>query len=156
MGASRGESRFGGRSAGLKIFCILRWSDPNFPAMTDPLALLLYKKLLPGTQLSQRLRDMGYRVQVAEREGDVLRSAAEFKPMVMVVDLGGAEDPFCDVIRRMGSDTSTSHIPIIAICKDQERLTEEKARKAGAKLVVPESAILSHLPQFLEQALSLD
>ena len=32
--------------------------------MTQPLALVLYEKLLPGSQLVNRLQDLNYRVQV--------------------------------------------------------------------------------------------
>ena len=39
--------------------------------MTQPLALVVYEKLLPGTQLVNRLQDLHYRVQ-AVTDADTL------------------------------------------------------------------------------------
>ena len=38
-------------------------------AMTQPLALVLYERLLPGSQLVNRLQDLNYRVQVIADAG---------------------------------------------------------------------------------------
>ena len=52
---------------------------PLFQAsrMTQPLALVLYEKLLPGSQLVNRLQDLNYRVQAiadAEPAGGMRRA----------------------------------------------------------------------------------
>src|SRR5262245_49139849 len=39
---------------------LAHYADPN---MTEPLALVVYEKLLPGSQLVNRLQDLKYRVQ---------------------------------------------------------------------------------------------
>ena len=55
--------------------------------MTQPLALLFYEKLLPGSQLLNRLQDLGYRVQTCSDINQVPELARREKPMLMFADL---------------------------------------------------------------------
>ena len=123
--------------------------------MSEPLALLVYEKLLPGGQLVNQLQDRGYRVQPLADPGDLTR-AIEQKPMLVFMDLEPKTDQACAAIRRLKNDPSTAHIPVIAIAPHTREELVENAREAGAKLVVYDNAILVHLDQFLEQALQLD
>jgi CheY-like chemotaxis protein len=123
--------------------------------MSEPLALLVYEKLLPGGQLVNQLQDRGYRVQPLSDPGD-LASAIQQKPMLVFMDLEPKTDQACAAIRRLKSDPSTAHIPVIAIAPHTREELAEGARAAGAKLVVFDNAILVHLDEFLEQALQLD
>jgi CheY-like chemotaxis protein len=123
--------------------------------MSEPLALLVYEKLLPGGQLVNLLQDRGYRVQPLADPGD-LSSAIQQKPMVVFMDMEPKSDQACAAIRRLKNDPSTAHIPVIAIAPHTREELAEGAREAGAKLVVYDNAILVHLDQFLEQALQLD
>ncbi|HTD88878.1 MAG TPA: response regulator [Candidatus Binatia bacterium] len=123
--------------------------------MSEPLALLVYEKLLPGGQLVNQLQDRGYRVQPLADPAD-LTSAAQQKPMLVFMDLEPKTEQVCAAIRRLKTDPSTAHIPVIAIAPHAREELAEPARAAGAKLVVFDNAILVHLDQFLEQALQLD
>lgn|SRR5687767_7552663 len=123
--------------------------------MSEPLALLVYEKLLPCGQLVNQLQDRGYRVQPLADPGDLTR-AIEQKPMLVFMDLEPKTDQACAAIRRLKNDPSTAHIPVIAIAPHTREELAENAREAGAKLVVYDNAILVHLDQFLEQALQLD
>ena len=55
--------------------------------MTQPLALVFYEKLLPGSQLVNRLQDLNYRVLAVNDLPALLRSAQSEGPMLAVVDL---------------------------------------------------------------------
>jgi CheY-like chemotaxis protein len=124
--------------------------------MTEPLALVLYEKLLPGTQLVNRLQDMKYRVRAVMDPGTLQACARQEKPMVLLADVVSTRDDICAAIGRLKQDRETQHIPVIAFAPDDAVELQAAARKAGATLVVSEAAVLNHLSQFLEQALQVE
>lgn len=124
--------------------------------MAEPLALLLYERLLPGGQLVNQLQDRGYRVQTVARHDELVSAAESHKPMLAVVDVAAHPDQICGEISRLKNNGSTAHIPVIAVAPASDEQLQERARTAGAKLVVSDNAIIAHLDQFLEQALQLD
>ena len=124
--------------------------------MTQPLALVFYEKLLPGTQLVNRLQDMNYRVLTASTGEALLASAASDKPIVVFVDVAARRINVIETISKLRQNPATSHLPIIAFADEKDTALQSKARDAGATLVVNDSAILSHLQHFLDQALQLD
>jgi CheY-like chemotaxis protein len=129
---------------------------PTLAAMKQPLALLLYEKLLPGGQLVNRLQDLGYRVQPVPAPGDLVPTAEREKPLVAFVDLEPHYEKICQSIAALRENSATSHIPVIAFAAQQNGEAHESARRAGAKLVVNDTALLLHLSQFLDQALQVD
>lgn len=124
--------------------------------MTQPLALVLYERLLPGTQLVNRLQDLGYRVQTVSGIEPLMESALKDKPMLVLADLVARRMQVADAITRLRQDPATNHLPVIAFADDKQSELQAAARAAGATLVVSEAAIVAHLDQFLEQALQLD
>jgi len=124
--------------------------------MTQPLALVLYEKLLPGSQLVNRLQDLNYRVQTIADPAMLLECAEQAKPMLVLVDLESNRDNVCAAIGRLKQNSATKHLPIIAFGAETAAEVQEKARAAGVSLIVGETAILTHLPQFLEQALHVE
>ena len=92
------------------IFPFTRHAVP----MTQPLALVFYEKLLPGSQLVNRLQDLNYRVQTANDLPALLRCAQSDGPMLVVVDLESKRDDVCRTIAALKADAATQHIPIIA------------------------------------------
>jgi len=124
--------------------------------MTQPLALVLYEKLLPGSQLVNRLQDAGYRVQTVPGPDSLVASAEQEKPIIVLADLASTHAKVPDVIARLRQNTATSHIPVIAFADEKEADLQTAARDAGATLVVNDAAILTHLQPFLEQALRVD
>ena len=123
--------------------------------MTQPLALILYEKLLPGTQLVNRLQDLNYRVQTLSDPAMLVKSAEESKPLVVLVDLQPDSARVRPAIATLRSTAATSHLPIIAFTTDPAEL-ENTGIQSGPTLLVSEAAILNHLPQLLEQALEID
>jgi CheY-like chemotaxis protein len=124
--------------------------------MTQPLALVWYEKLLPGSRLVNRLQDLGYRVLTAPDAQALLACAEQEKPMVVLTDLASVRANVPEIIAKLRQSPATSHLPVIAFADDKEAALQSAAREAGAVLVVNDAAILSHLEQFLERALHLD
>jgi DNA-binding NarL/FixJ family response regulator len=120
--------------------------------MTQPLALLLYEKLLPGTQIVNRLQDLGWRVQLLHAACDLRSAAQQHKPLIVIADLFATRGSVCDGIAELKKSEDTVHVPVIAFTSDA-KLTQA-ATQAGATLVVGDAAILQHLDQFLDQALT--
>ena len=123
--------------------------------MTQPLALVFYEKLLPGSQLVNKLQDLNYRVQTANDLPALLRCAQTEGPMLVVVDLESKHDDVCRTIAALQADAATQHIPIIAFAGEQATALQAAAQKAGATLVVGEATIGNYLPELLNQALQV-
>jgi CheY-like chemotaxis protein len=123
--------------------------------MTQPLALVFYEKLLPGSQLVNRLQDLNYRVQTVNDLAALLNSAQTEGPMLVVVDLASQQGDVCNVIATLKADATTQHVPIIAFAAEQATALQTAAQKAGATLVVGEATIVNYLPELLNQALQV-
>ena len=123
--------------------------------MTQPLALVFYEKLLPGSQVVNRLQDLNYRVQAVNDLVSLQQCARSEGPLLVIADLGGRED-VCRAIAALKADAATQHIPVIAFAGESGSEWQAAAQKAGATLAVSEAAIINYLPQLLNQALQLE
>jgi CheY-like chemotaxis protein len=123
--------------------------------VTQPLALVYYEKLMPGSQLVNRLRDLNYLVQVVNDLALLLQTARDEGPLVVLADLARG-DEVCRIIAAMKAGEATSHIPVIAFAAEEAAEMMEKALKSGAKLAVNEAVIAGHLPELLNQALQIE
>jgi CheY-like chemotaxis protein len=124
--------------------------------MTTPLALVLYENLLPGSQLVNRLQDLGYRVQTLNDPQPLVLQALQERPMVIVADLVSASTDICVVIRELKKNPETKHIPVIAFAELNNESLQSAASAAGATLVAGSDAILDQLPELLDQALQVE
>ena len=124
--------------------------------MTKPLALVLYEKLLPGSQLVNRLQDLNYRVETIADAGTLAPAAEQAKPMLVLADLASTRDNVCAGIRQLRENAATKHVPVIAFSQDNSPKLQAAAREAGVTLVVSEAAILNYLSECLDQALQLE
>ena len=125
--------------------------------MTQPLALFLYEKWLPGGQLPNRLQDLGYRVHTLSDPRLLVESAEREKPLLVVADLDPRPEKVCDAITKLKQNRNTGHIPVIAFTgRTAAEDIQEAARIAGATLVVSDTAILAHLQLLLDRALQVD
>jgi CheY-like chemotaxis protein len=128
----------------------------NLKSMTQPLALVFYEKLLPGSQLINRLQDLSYRVQTVSEAAKLVECAEQTMPMLVLADLESTLKDVCPAIARLKQNPTTQHIPVIAFSAEPATDLQEAARAAGATLVVTDTAIVNHLPQFLDQALQVE
>jgi CheY-like chemotaxis protein len=124
--------------------------------VTQPLALVLYEDLMPGSQLVNRLQDLNYRVQPVSDPNQLCDLARSDGPMVVFADLTSSRTDICGLIAKLKQDPATAHIPVVAFADEVPDELHSAGRQAGATLVVTDSAILSHLPQLLEQALHVE
>ena len=124
--------------------------------MTKPLALVYYERLLPGSQLVNRLQDLGYRVHTIPEAALLIQTARKEGPLVVVVDLVTQKINMCEIIKDMKNDPDTGHVPIIGFAGQDHRKLQTDAVKAGASLVAFDDAVLPQLPHLLEQALVLE
>ena len=124
--------------------------------MSEPLALVLYEKLLPGSQVANRLQDLKYRVEILSDASRLVECAQQSGPMVVLVDLECAKDNVCAQVAKLRQMPATQHLPVIGFSNERATALQEAAKAAGITLVVSDTAVITHLPQFLEQALQLD
>jgi two-component system, cell cycle response regulator DivK len=124
--------------------------------MTQPLALLIYENLLPGSQLVNRLRDLGYRVHTGFGAGELLPLVREQKPLVVLAEVASPTGTVMTAIRALRSAPDTRHVPIIAFSGSTAEDVQSLARDAGATLVVASDGMLEQLPLLLSQALEVD
>jgi len=124
--------------------------------MTQPLALVLYEKLLPGSQLVNRLQDLNYRVQTLADASMLTECAEQVKPLLVLADLESSKNNVCDAVKKLKQNPSTQHLPVIGIASEKAAELQSDAITAGVTLVVSDVAILNHLPQFLDQALQVE
>ena len=124
--------------------------------MTQPLALVLYEKLLPGSQLVNRLQDLNYRVQTVSDPALLTQCAEQAKPLLIVADLESGANNILAALGGIKQNPATKHLPVIGFCKEDSAQLRTDAAKAGITLLVTEAAIMNHLPQLLQQALELE
>jgi CheY-like chemotaxis protein len=123
--------------------------------VTEPLALLVYERVLPGGQLVNRLQDLGYRVLTVSDPATLVEHAEKEKPLLLIADVESRSDRVCEAIKQLKQHGPTAHIPVIAVASaGSDR--EDAARSAGAELVVTDTAVRLHLTQLLDQALHVE
>jgi CheY-like chemotaxis protein len=122
--------------------------------MTQPLALVLYEKLLPGSQLVNRLQDLNYRVQTLSDATRLVESAEQAKPMLVLADLETKD--LCAAMGKLKKNPATQHLPVLAFGADSKPELQAEAQKAGVTLLVSDAAILNHLSECLEQVLRIE
>ena len=125
--------------------------------MTKPLALVFYERLMPGSQLVNRLQDLQYRVQAISDPAMLVTVAEQSKPMLVLADLAPSAEKICAALIRLKGNSETKHLPVIAFCTERTGTEiQAQAQAAGATLVVSDTALLNHLSQCLEQALQVE
>lgn len=124
--------------------------------MTQPLALLLYKRLMPGSQIVARLQDLNYRVETIQEPEMLVEKAESAKPILVIADLKPSREALEAAISRLKKNPSTSHLPVLVFGDEATAPVESGPTVAGASLVVSDSAIVGYLPQLLEQVLRVE
>ena len=124
--------------------------------MTKPLALVYYERLMPGTQLVNRLQDLGYRVLTLTEPSLLAETARKERPLVALVDLMTNRANICSIIKEMKEDEETTHIPVVGFAAQKDQKLHAEAARAGATLVAYDDALLPQLPHLLEHALRVE
>jgi len=124
--------------------------------MTKPLAIIYYERLMPGSQLVNRLQDLGYRVQTITEPNLLLESVRKDKPMLAIMDLVTQKADICSIIKEIKGDKDTEHIPVIGFAGAKDQKLHAEATRCGATLVAFDDALLPQLPHLLDHALRVD
>jgi CheY-like chemotaxis protein len=123
--------------------------------MSSPLALIYYANLLPGSQLANRLRDLGYSTQSLSSVAGLGPACERDKPLVLVAELSPPGE-VCAAVAQLKSNPATQHISVLAYSAAQDEALQTKAREAGVNLLAGTAAIAEYLPQLLEQILNVE
>lgn len=123
--------------------------------MTQPLAIVCYEVLMPGSQLVNKLQDLGYRVKTLTTAAQLAAEAASARPLVVVADLRSEKCDVCAQIAALRKNKETAHVPVIGFAETKAAALHAQARESGATLVANAHGVLSQLPQLLEQALEV-
>lgn len=124
--------------------------------MTKPLALVFYERLMPGSQLVNRLQDLGYRVLAITEAALLIETAKRERPMLAFVDLVTNRANICSIIKDMKGNEETGHIPVVGFAAQGDQRLHNEATRSGATLVASDDALLPQLPHLLEHALQVD
>ncbi len=122
--------------------------------MSQPLALVFYERLMPGSQLVNRLQDMNYRVMVVNDPAILAPTAKRETPMLLVADLARSAEVFT-AIEAIKADAATEHLGIIVYAPDKSPSLVKSAQEKDGLLAVTDSALLNHLEPLIEQALEI-
>ncbi len=125
--------------------------------MTKPLAIVFYERLLPGTQVVNKLTDLGYRVSTVHVASEIPQVVESQMPMVVVADLVLRAGDFITVITQLKRSPATSHVPVLGFCNPKKnKKLADAAVAAGANMVAAEAGILEQLPRLLDHVLAVD
>ncbi len=125
-------------------------------AVTKPLAIVFYEKLLPGSRVANRLADLGWRVTEAKLAGGLFPLVRDQKPVLVVAELALRTGDLCPVIQQLRAAPETAHVPVLAYGDPKNQKLVDAAVAAGAKLVAAEAGILDQLPQLIEHLLEME
>ena len=125
--------------------------------MTKPLALVYYERLMPGTQLVNRLQDLGYRVLTLTEPSLLIDTARKERPIVALIDLVTNQGEY--LFDHQGDERrqrNHGHIPVVGFAAQKDQKLHTDAARAGATLVAYDDALLPQLPHLLEHALRVE
>jgi CheY-like chemotaxis protein len=123
--------------------------------MSRPLAVVFYERLMPGSQLVNRLQDLNYRVLAVNNAALLAATVKRETPLLLLADFKAQAD-VRTAVEKIKTDPATAHLPVIAFAPDEEAELLAAAKAAGANFTIGESALGGHLAQLLDQALHLD
>jgi CheY-like chemotaxis protein len=120
-----------------------------------PLALVFYERLMPGSQLVNRLQDLNYRVLTQNQVAQMTATAERESPLLLLIDLKISGD-VCGAVAALRANPATAHLPVIGFAPDSSPKLLAPAKAAGANIAVNETAIINHLAHLIDQALHVD
>jgi CheY-like chemotaxis protein len=123
--------------------------------MMQPLAIVFYERLMPGSQIVNRLQDLNYRVQAVNNAAILAATVKREMPLLLVADCS-AQGDVRTAIEKIKADTATAHLPIIAFGPDHEPELLAAAQQAGASFTIGDSGVAAHLSQLVDRALHVE
>ena len=93
--------------------------------------LLVEDEKVNQEMLQRRLRRKGFDVLLAADGHEAIQQAKTQLPDLILMDLRLPELDGCEATRRIKADTTTAHIPVIAVTADAMPEDRRKATEAG-------------------------
>src|ERR1019366_2189101 len=95
-----------------KEFCVSLEFDSSLRAviMLQPLAIVFFERLMPGSQLVNRLQDLNYRVLVINNAALLAATAKRETPLLLLADLDASAE-VCTAIEKIKADPASAHLP---------------------------------------------
>jgi CheY-like chemotaxis protein len=121
----------------------------------QPLAVVFYERLMPGSQLVNRLQDLNYQVLTLNDATRLAATVQRESPLLVFIDLASPGD-ICGAIAAIRSAPATTHLPVIGFAPENAPDLLTAAQNAGANMAVTETAVIAHLAQLIDQALRVD
>ncbi len=121
-----------------------------------PLAFICLENSVVGSQMVNRLMDLGYQPQSVNDISQLASQAKSRMPFVIICSLVSKRADALQVVREMRAEEATKHIPVIGVTPDLSPKFHSDAVEAGATLVVVENGVLAQLPQLLDAALAVE
>ena len=125
-------------------------------AVTKPLAIVFYERLMPGSRVANKLADLGWRVTEAKSPAEIVPLVRSERPLLVVAELALRNGDLCSVIAELKRTPETEHVPVLGFVDPKNRSVSDAALAAGAKLVVGEVGIIDQLPQLLDHVLAVE
>ena len=120
-----------------------------------PLAIVFYERLMPGSQLVNRLQDLNYRVLTLNNPAQLAATVKRETPLLVLVDMA-ARGEITAAIEKIRTDATTNHVPVIAFAPDEKPELLASAQQAGAHLTIADSGLATHLPALIDQVLHVE
>ena len=120
------------------------------------MAFIFYVQLLPGSQLTNRLIELGYRVQVVNELETLGKLLETEKPILMMAEVSPkTQKAVCNAVAMLKDNPKTKHIPVLAFSNKLDKALQEALLGAGVSLLAGNAAILDQLPSLLDQLLEM-
>lgn len=123
---------------------------------TQPTALVVHDRLMPGSALANRLVDRGWRVHSRSGVDGLLEWMHSYRPMLLVIQLDLRGSDVCRLIQDLRAEARLTHIAVLAYGPLANGRLRESAIAAGAQVVAADSSILDQLPSLIDTALAVD
>jgi CheY-like chemotaxis protein len=123
--------------------------------MSQPLAVIYYSNLMPGSQVANRLQDLGYRVKALTDMAALAEICQHEKPLLVVAEIIAGGSAFA-AVGQLRKDPATRHIPVLGYSAVQDAAQQVQARAAGITLLAGNAAVSEHLPRLLDQVLQVE
>jgi len=123
--------------------------------MSKPLAVVYYANLMPGSQVANKLQDLGYRVLALTDMAGLASMCQKEKPFLVVAEIMPAAAALA-AIGQLKLDAATQHIPVLGYSTAQDPALQAQATDAGVSLLAGTAAISEHLARLLDQILQVE
>ena len=121
----------------------------------EPRVIFVCDNLLILSRTVSNLNHLGYAVSNLRDPSELVAAAKEKPPLFVLLDLTVKRSDACAAITQLKAEETLRHVPVLAFGDHTDTDLLERARKAGAESVTSNAAVAHHLPQLVEQLLTV-